>query len=543
MIRRVKPLLLALILLATPGGLPAQAGGGTVVMAFGREPTHPMPYIGPARTENADVADQLFLRLAGLAPATRTTGDRAMVPELASSWRRLGPRTVEFTLDARARWHDGVPVSARDVLFAWRLIHAPELGVDLAPFALIDSVTATDARRVRFHYARPSAEQVYVAGFLVQPMPAHLLERIPPAELATSDFVNHPVGNGPFRYVRRVPGQFIELRSDPSFYLGRPGITRLWIRLVPSSEARLNLLLSGETDVMANLSEPEERQVQRRDAFRVVSSPSNLVMYLLFNAKVAGDPTTDHPILSDTRVRRALALAIDRRAVATTGYGPTTRTPRAVRSEAWYWLGGAPDDGRPDSARAAALLEAAGWTDGDGDGIRDRNGTPLSLRMIYPAQSATRSAIATQVEQMWRSVGVRAELVPISGPIWVEQRNAGQFDVDIAAINQDPSPSSLVQSWSCRAAAQAGSSNVAHWCDPEFDRLLEAADHAADPIAGFRRALERMAAWQPAVTVAAPINRVAVHRRFENVIIRPSKVWTHLWQWRVREGAALPRDR
>ena len=542
MIRRIPLLLVAT--LALPGIAPALPGqGGTVVMAFGREPTHPMPYIGSARTENADVADQLFLRLTALSAATRTTGDRAMEPELASSWRRIDARTVEFTLDPRARWHDGVPVTSRDVLYAWQLIHAPALGVDLAPYALIDSVTATDPRRVRFHFARPSSEQVYLAGFHVQPMPAHLLERIPPAELAASDFASHPIGNGPYRWVRRVPGQFIELRADPDFFLGRPGITRLWIRIVPSSEARLNLLLSGETDVLANLSEAEERQVSRRDAFRIVSAPSNLVMYLLFNAKVAGDPTTDHPILSEERVRRALALAVDRRAIATTSYGAATQTPLAIRSQAWYWLGGTPDPGQPDVARAVALLEEAGWRDSDGDGIRERAGRRLALQVIYPAQSATRAAIATQVEQMWRGVGVDVELAPISGPIWVERRNAGQFDVDIAAISQDPSPSSLVQSWSCRAAAQPGSSNVGHWCDAEFDRLLDLADHAPDPVAGFRRALARMAAWQPAVMVAAPINRVAVHRRYEHVIIRPSKAWTHLWQWRVREGAALPRDR
>jgi peptide/nickel transport system substrate-binding protein len=542
MIRRLLLLTTLTLATATPG-LTGQARGGTVVMAFGREATHPMPYIGTARTENADLADQLFLRLTGLSPATRTTGDGAMVPELARSWRRIDPRTVEFDIDPRASWHDGVPVTSRDVLFAWRLIRAPELGVDQAPFALIDSVTAIDRHRVRFHYARPSTEQVYVAGFLVQPMPAHLLERIPMAELSTSDFVTHPIGNGPFRYVRRVPGQFIELRANPDFFLGRPGITRLVIRLVPSSEARLNLLLSGETDLLANLSEAEERRVQEREAFRIVSAPSNLIMYLLFNSKVAGDPTTDHPILSDLRVRQALALAVDRHAVATTGYGATTKTPRAIRSEAWYWIGGSPDAGRPDLPRAMALLDAAGWRDRDGDGIRDRDGVPLALKMIYPAQSATRVAIATQVEQMWRQVGVAAELAPISGPIWVEQRNAGQFDVDIAAINQDPSPSSLTQSWSCAAARQAGSSNIGRWCDPAFDRLLQAADNAADPVTAFRRALDRMAEWQPAVTVAAPINRVAVHRRYTNVIIRPSKAWTHLWQWRVAEGAALPRDR
>ena len=203
--------------LSLPGGrLHGQSPRGTLVIAFGREPTHPIPYLGSARTENSDIADQLFLRLAALSPATRTTGDDAMVPELASSWRRLNRLTIEFTIDSRARWHDGASVTSRDVTFAWRMIKAPQLGVDQAPYALIDSVTALDNRRVRFHFNRPSAEQVYIAGFLVQPMPAHLLERIPPEQLTSSDYVRHPVGNGPYEYVRRVAVRVIDIKCEQS---------------------------------------------------------------------------------------------------------------------------------------------------------------------------------------------------------------------------------------------------------------------------------------------------------------------------------------
>jgi peptide/nickel transport system substrate-binding protein len=543
---RCPQMIIALLVVAstsTASYAHAQDHRGTLVMAVGREPTHPIPYIGPPLTENADIADQMFMRLAGLSPGTRTTGDDAMVPELASSWRRINATTVEFTIDSRARWHDGTPVTSRDVTFAWQLIKAPELGVDLAPFALIESVEIRDQRRVRFHYSRPSAEQVYVAGFLVQPMPAHLLESIPPAELATSDYVNHPIGNGPYRYSRRVPGQFIELRADANFFLGRPGLSHLVVRIVPSPDARLNLLLSGETDVMPNLLPSQRNRVEQRSDMRVINSPNNLIMYLLFNSKTPGDPTVTHPILDDVRVRQALALAIDRRAAATTGYGPSTQTPRAVRSQAWYWLGGAPDAGAANTATAKSLLDEAGWRDLDGDGVRERNDTTLTLKIIYPSQSAVRGVIATQVEQWWSGIGVDVDLAPITGPIWAEQRRGGNFDVDITAVNQDPSPSSLTQSWSCAAAAQPGSSNVAHWCDPRFDNLLKMADNSADPVRAFRRALLRMAEWQPAVTVAAPINAVAVHSRYENVIIRPAKTWTHLWQWRIKPGAALPRDR
>ncbi|MGE3495864.1 MAG: peptide ABC transporter substrate-binding protein [Gemmatimonadales bacterium] len=539
MIRR--PILPALLLLT--GSLVAQTPRGTLVMAVRQEPVAPVPYIGPSTAGNADVADQLFLRLATLGSGARTTGDDALVPELAQRWIRRDARTVDFLLDPRARWHDGVPVSAADVTFAWDLIRTPVLGVDQAPYELIDSVLALDARTVRVRFRRPSAEQVYTAGFLLQPLPRHLIGTLPADSLGSSAFARGPVGNGPFRFVRRVPGSSVELRAVPDFFLGTPGLRRLVFRLIGSTDAQVNALLAGETDVMAEVPVTALDRVTARRDLRMVLTPGSFITYVLFNAKAPGNPDTEHPILAEQRVRRALALALDRSAIAERAFGPGTQTPAAVRSQAWYWVGGGQASGAADTATARRLLAEAGWVDRDGDGIRDRDGSPLELGIIYPVQSSVFAGIAVQLEQAWRRVGVRARLEAIDGAVWIQRRRVGQFDVDIAGAYQDPSPSSLAQSWSCTSAAQPGSSNVGHWCDPEFDRLRTTATTGPDPVAGFRAMFARMASWQPAVVAGAPPGRVAVHTRYENVVLRPSKPWTALWQWRVRPSAMLPRDR
>lgn len=540
---RASLLSLAALLLAAAPVTRALAQGGTIVMAVGQEPTVPVPYVGAATTGNADAADQLFLRLAGLGNGARTTGDRAMTPELARTWRRIDSVTVEFTLDERARWHDGRPVTSRDVTFAWRLINEPVLGVTREPLATIAAVEAIDERRVRFRFTRPHVEQVYVAGFLVQPLPAHLLERLPVDSLRTSRFASEPVGNGPFRFARRVSGQLLELRAVPDHFRGRPGVERVVFRFVPDPQARVNLLLAGETDLLGDTPASAVDALRARNDLRSVTAPGNLIMYLLFNSKVPGSTTEAHPALGDDRVREALASAIDREQLARSAFGGAAQAPRAVRSQAWYWIGAEPRGGSHDPSRARRLLAEAGWRDTDGNGIVDRDGVELTLHVIFPSTSAPRRGAAVQVEQMWRAIGVRAELEPLEGPVWLQQRNAGRFDVDIGAVNQDPSPSSLVQSWSCASAAATPTSNVGRWCDAEFDRRLQAASHSNDAVAGFRAALARMAEWRPAVVIAAPANLVTVHRRYENVIVRPSKAWTDLWRWRVRAGAELPRDR
>ncbi|MBK6494032.1 MAG: hypothetical protein IPG05_02845 [Gemmatimonadetes bacterium] len=109
--------------------------------------------------------------------------------------------------------------------------------------------------------------------------------------------------------------------------------------------------------------------------------------------------------------------------------------------------------------------------------------------------------------------------------------------------NQDVTPSSLTQRWSCAAASDSASLNTLRWCDPTFDRLLASAETAANPVAAYRTALARMAREVPAIVLAAPLNQVAVHRRYANVQIWPAKSWLSLWQWRVRPEAALARDR
>lgn len=540
MIRRPWLAITAILLLTTASAASAQRG--TLVTAIRQDASIPVPYLGPSTTGNHDVMDQLFLRLANLGPRSVTVGDAALVPELAHGWFRQDSVTVDFELDRRARWHDGTPVTARDVVFAWRTIRQPVLGVNQASFELIESVTAIDPLTVRVRFRRPATEQVYVAGFQLQPLPAHLLERIPADSLTTSSFARSPVGNGPFRFVRRDPGVLIELAAVRDFFLGTPGLQRVVFRVVPSPDAQVNLLLGGELDVMTDVPANALQRVERLSSQRTVTAPGNFVAYLVFNSRVAGDTGTRHPILGDERVRQALALALDRSRLALGTYGPGVQVPGGLRSQAWFWLGSGRMQAAGNLARAGALLTAAGWRMGS-DGIRHRDGVPLELTIIYPVQSAVFSAIAIQAEQMWRRAGVRAVLEPIDGPVWLQRRRAGGFDIDIAGVNQDPSPSSLVQSWSCASAAQPLSSNVGKWCDPEFDRLLRGAETAADPTAAFRRALDRMAEWQPSIVVAAPVNRVSVHRRYDNVIVRPSRAWSALWQWRIRPGAELPRDR
>lgn len=366
--------------LTAPRGLPAQAASArtSFVVATGEEARTPVPTLnqGPnASVGNSDVADQLFARLGQLGPTLITSGDRAFDPLLARSWTRRDSVTLVFDLDPRATWHDGVPVTAADVVFTFARARNPAVSPSLANVLnRIASVTAEGERRVVFRYTEPYGEQLYDAVFHVAPLPAHLLASIPAESLVYAPYVRAPVGSGPYRWVRRVPGEFVELAANEHFFLGVPAVRRVIFRKATNADARLNMLLAGEADATENIPAPPTNvaRVREQKDLRVIPVPSPTLGYLLFNQRDARNRALPHPILSDLDVRRAIGLAVDRRLMVQAVLGNTGEVPYGPASTFLWIRHGTPAPAPMNLREARRLLEARGWKDRDGDGVRDR---------------------------------------------------------------------------------------------------------------------------------------------------------------------------
>lgn len=505
----------------------------TIVIVTGQQPTVAVPTLmeGPAaNVANTELADQLFLRLARLGPTLLTAGDQNFVPQLARSWSRRDSVTLAFDLDPRARWQDSVPVTARDVIFAFGRAQNPSIAPRLAELLRhITSVTTEGERRVVFHYSHSYSEQLYDATFHVAPLPAHLLDSIPAADLARSAFVTQPVGNGPYRLVRNVAGQFVELAANQDFFLGKPRLERVIIRIAADADARLNLLLSGQADAMDNVPPPPSnlRRIAADSTLRLIPVPSPTVGYLLFNQRDPRNRSQPHPILRDVRVRRAITLALDRYAMVRVVFASYAEVPYGPVSQLLWIRHNIPRPERQNPAESRRLLTAAGWRDSDGDGILDREGRPLALTLSLPNTSAIRRQMALLIQEQLRQVGIGLELQQFEGPIWNERRSAGNFDIDFSAVSQDPTPSGLTQSWTC-----AGGNNVAKYCNPRVDSLMEhAVLSQANPAKIWVAALRQIEADAPATFLYAPAYVYAVKRRFRNVTISPASSWQLLYQW------------
>jgi peptide/nickel transport system substrate-binding protein len=531
-------LVLAAVLAAVSAARPplalAQREPSSIVIVTGQQATMPVPTLmeGSQNTlANYEIADHLFLRLAGVGPGLVTAGDGGFVPLLAKSWTRRDSLTLMFELDRRARWHDGAPVTARDVAFTFGRARDRTITPRLANATRrIASVEAEGDHRVVFRFTEVYAEQLYDATFHVAILPAHLLAQLPSTTKAWSSFVANPIGSGPYRWVRREEGQFIELAANQGFFLGRPGIERVIVRVAASSDARLNLLLAGEADAMDNIPPPTTNlaRVAAARNVRLVPVPSNNLGYLLFNQRAPGHRDRPHPILADRDVRRALILALDRDLLVRAVLGQYGYVPFGPVSAQLWIRHGAPSHSRQDQSAARRLLAGRGWVDRDGDGIREnRNGEPLSLRLLVSTSSLTRTQMAAIVQEQLRQVGVRIDVVRVEVALWIERRTAGDFDIDFSAATQDPSPSGLAFSWSCD-----GPGNVGGYCDPGADSLLQQA--IASPKADRRlwhSFLRRVEERAPAAFLYTQSFAYGVNRRFREVTIRPESSWSALWRW------------
>jgi peptide/nickel transport system substrate-binding protein len=526
----------ALLSLGRPGLTQSnQAHRGSIVIVTGQLATLPIPTLmeGPALSvSNLELADQLFLRLAGMGPTLLTTGDRGFIPLLARSWSRRDSVTLVFELDPRARWQDGAPVTARDVSFTFERAKNPAIAPRLADLLRrIESVKAEGERRVVFRFSQPYSEQLYDATFHVAPLPAHLLDSIPPEAVARSSFAAQPVGSGPYRLVRNVSGQFVELAANPQFFLGKPKLDRVIIRAAADPEARLNLVLSGQADAIDNVVPPLEniRRIRADSTLRLIPVPSPTVGFLLFNQRDPRDSTGSHPVLSDVRVRRAMTLGLDRHLMVHAVFGPYGEVPYGPVSPILWIRHHAPRASRQNIGEAQRLLAAAGWRDSDGDGILDRDGRPLTLTLSLPNTSAIRRQMSLLAQEQLRQLGIKLDLQQLEFPLWLERRSQGRFDINFEATSQDPSPSGLRQGWSCR-----GGTNVAKYCNPRTDSLLDQATlgrAGKDPAQAWAAVLRQIEADAPATFLYAPSYVYAVKRRFRDVVISPASSWQQLRLW------------
>ncbi len=535
-----RPLIFALLLPLNGAAQRPASDHGSLVIIMGQEPSTPVPTLLGAKANN-DVSDLLFLRLAWPGRGLNPADEKHYEPELARSWTRQDSLTIAFDLDPRATWHDGVPVTSRDVVFSFSRMMDPAIDPQRALLLrFLARVTPEGDHRVVLRFSRVYSLQFFDAVTSVQPLPAHLVDSIPASRFAASEFAKHPVGNGPYRWVRREAGRQLELAAVPGFFLGVPKIDRVVLLVARDPDAQMNLILDGTADALETfppVSGPP--RLRANTPIRLLTMPSLTVSYLLFNQRAYGDRSRPHPILSDVEIRRALTMALDRSPIVRSTYGAYGQVANAPVPLAQWTNRLVTPAFAFDPPGARTLLARRGWADRDGDGIVEKDGVPLALRLNLPPNAA-RLTMAPQIQEQFRRVGVRLDIVRVDGPVWIERRNKGEFDLDFSAATMDLSPTNVVQSWTC---AGRNGSNVGQYCNPVVDSLIEAATFATTATdAQWRAVYAALTRDAPAIFMVAPVTLFALHNRFRNVTLRPESYYHDIWRWSVDPSRRIARD-
>ncbi len=501
---------------------------GTIVIAAAGEPSSLFPPL-VYETVGRDVTDRVFERLADLAPDAAPIDPTGYRPALADRWERVDSLALRFHLRPGAQWQDGVPVTAHDVAFSFAAYADPALDTDAGP-ALSGQVTveAVDSSTVLVRFARAYPEQWYDATWHVRILPAHIWEAIPREQWEGDTALAHVVGSGSFRVMAWEPAQSLRLEAVPG---AATTIRRVVWRFVPDPDAAVNLLLSGEADLVENLGPPSRvSRVASDTAVELIRYPSAAYGFLGF--KLQDGKGQRHALLGDRVLRRALAMGIDRQLLAVGIYGAGTVAPSGPMSQL-LWINSPDILTLPfDTAAAAHLLDSLQWARGT-DGVRRRRGQALAFDILVPGTSPTRRDLAQALQQSWKLLGVEVTITAVDFPVFNQRLAAGAFDSYIGAWLDEPSPRGLADQWTRRGWDQL---NFGHYEDAEFDTLFDQAVSAPDTATAgplYRAAMDILNGDAPALFLFAPMQVAGVSRRIEGVTINPYSWLSDLSSWRA----------
>jgi len=354
--------------------------------------------------------------------------------------------TVTWKLREDVYWADGEQVTADDVIFTWDAI--VDAGAWIAAMDYTESIEKIDDFTFIVYYYEGYVFPYYPLQFGGEDFfvyPEHYCD----AEAGFYEWNcdDQPLSSGPYILEEWVADSHLTFVRNPNYFEeGKPYIDQVIVQIVPEETVKQAMMMEGDADLHYWPAEPaSDMYKEPGNGTSYVKSPTERwVMRLIPNLYVKGDRETLHPFLSDVRVRRALRMAIDVDTIINDiflGYGVPV----------WNDFFRPPFNGcdipRPefDLEGAAALLEEAGWTDTDGDGIRECHGCPNAAEgtvmfmeyAIYAEYGETLELTQQFIAESWKSIGVDTELQMIEGAImWAEEEDggteiAGLFEMDM----------------------------------------------------------------------------------------------------------------
>lgn len=381
-----------------------------------------------------------------------------VVPKLAESLTHPDPLTYIATIRRGVTFHDGHVLTADDVVFTFGQFLDPAfVSPRKGGYQQLQSVAALDAYTVVFRLTQP------YASFPINLM-MPIVEKGADARLR-----EHPIGTGPYRFVRYDVDNLIELEANPTYWGGAPRNRGLLVRILPDDVMRGLELQKGSLDLVVNDMAPDI-VAPMRDAARlqVIEAPGVDYQYIGLNAQ--------DRYLKDSRIRQAIAFAVDQRAIVQyLRRGLARPAVGILPSLSWAFAAG---DGFPhDPARARSLLDEAGYPDPDGAGP-----TPRFRLTLKVSNNEFNRLQSTVIQQNLSDVGIELDVRTYEFATLYADVIAGNFQMYTLQWTAGAlaDPDILRRVFHCQQAPPVGF-NRGRYCNPEVDAYLNKADATEDP--------------------------------------------------------------
>ncbi|MDH3997518.1 MAG: peptide-binding protein [Desulfuromonadales bacterium] len=494
--------------------------GDTIVEASIGEPSNLLPVIA-SDSSSSDINSRVYSGL------VRYDKNLELEGELAESWEiSEDSLSITFHLRKDVKWHDGAPFTSSDVLFTYQMYIDPKVPTSYAEAYLqVLHAEAPDDYTFRVTYAQPYAPALESWGIPIHPK--HLLEG---RDVTKSELTRHPIGTGPFRFVKWDSGVKVVLEAYDDYFEGRPYINRVLYRIIPDLSTQFLELLSGGVDYMG-LTPIQYSTQTNTPAFKRNSNKYN---YLSFTYTYLGF-NLEKPLFQDQRVRQAISFAIDKQELidgVLLGLGQVATGP--YKPDLWTYN---PNVKRYDYDvnQAKKLLADAGWSDSDKDGVLDKSGKPFSFTIVTNQGNDVRSKSAEIIQRRLKEVGIAVDIRVVEWATFLKEFiNAGNFDATILGWSGGPEPDQYDIWHSSKTGPRE--LNFIHYRNDEVDQLLEQGRRTFDRDERKRiydRFQEILAEEQPYTFLYVAESLPAVAKRFRGIEKAPAGIGYNFIEWYV----------
>ncbi|HEX6512451.1 MAG TPA: peptide ABC transporter substrate-binding protein [Chloroflexota bacterium] len=522
---------------ASPAASATPKRGGTVKVGIWQEPAMLNPILN-TQTITSIVA---YAMLDGLAPAqpdgTYGPGLATQVPTKENGGVSADGLTVTYKLKSGVLWSDGQPFTGKDVAFTYKVImNNANPVINRTGYTDIDSVTTPDDSTVVVKFKKLYAGY---RGLFDWILPEHAFNG--DSNIDKKEYNRAPIGTGPFVLKEWKSGDTITLvRNEKYREQGKPYLDGLIFKVMPSREAEIQAYKVGDIDVMWNMLEANIPDVDKIPDSLSEPAPGSEVERLVLNTSCPsgpqqGDPKCPHPILGDPKVRQAIELAIDKKAIVDKLLFGKTTVASSVIPLGWY----APklNPSEFNLAKAKQLLDEAGWKPG-ADGVRVKDGVRAHLTFSTTTGDQLREQTQQVIQEMLKGVGIELEIKNQPSPVllgsWAEgaPRAKGNFDIIMYTTNADLDPQAHLANYfggdQVPSEQTKSGRNYHRIIDPELDKALNTASSTLDESArkdAYKTVAERIAEDRGHIVLYNRL-RIDPHKTYVNGV--RTNVWKYL---------------